>query len=41
MYSFAQRSDTHVFDEPLYGHYLSQTDARDYHPGGEEVIDSM
>ena len=22
MYSFAQRSDTQVIDEPLYGHYL-------------------
>ncbi len=41
MYSFAQRSDTRVFDEPLYAHYLSQTDARDYHPGGEDVIDTM
>ena len=41
MYSFAQRSDTRVFDEPLYAHYLSSTDARDYHPGGEDVIDDM
>jgi len=41
MYAFAQRSDTRVYDEPLYAHYLSQTDARDYHPGGEDVIDSM
>lgn len=23
MYSFAQRSDTRVFDEPLYGHFLN------------------
>ena len=41
MYSFAQRNDTHVYDEPLYGHYLSTTNARDYHPGSEEIIDSM
>lgn len=41
MYSFAQRPDTQVFDEPLYGHYLSRTPARDYHPGAEAVIQSM
>lgn len=27
MYSFAQRSDTTVFDEPLYGAFLSLTGA--------------
>ncbi len=41
MYSFAQREDTCVYDEPLYGHYLSQTDADEYHPGAEEVLESM
>ena len=41
MYSFAQRADTRVFDEPLYGHYLAATPARDYHPGAAEVIQSM
>lgn len=41
MYSFARRGDTRVYDEPLYAHYLSQTDARDYHPGGEDIIDTM
>lgn len=41
MYSFAQRSDTKVFDEPLYGHYLVQTDAHEYHPGAEEIIRKM
>ena len=41
MYSFAQRSDTVVYDEPLYAHYLSKTPARDYHPGAEEVIATM
>lgn len=41
MYSFAQRKDTRVYDEPLYGHYLSQTDADEYHPGAEEVLESM
>jgi hypothetical protein len=41
MYSFAQRSDTKVFDEPLYGYYLSQSKAKLYHPGAEEIISSM
>ena len=41
MYSFAQRNDTTVFDEPLYAHYLSKTPARQYHPGAEEVIATM
>ena len=39
MYSFAQRPDTKVIDEPLYGHYLSKTEVE--HPGGEEVINHM
>ena len=39
MYSFAQRTDTKVVDEPLYAYYLTQTNAE--HPGGEEVIQSM
>lgn len=38
MYSFAQRSDTTVVDEPLYAHYLTSTAANEYHPGAEEVI---
>ncbi len=38
MYSFAQRSDTNVVDEPLYAHYLTSTSANEYHPGAEEVI---
>ncbi len=41
MYSFAQRSDTAVVDEPFYGHYLSQTAAREYHPGADEIIATM
>lgn len=36
MYSFAQRSDTTVFDEPLYAHYLNETGV--IHPGREEVL---
>ena len=41
MYSFAQRPDTTVFDEPLYGYYLNQTVAKEYHPGAEEVLNKM
>lgn len=41
MYSFAQRSDTKVFDEPLYGHYLANTNADEYHPGSDEIIATM
>lgn len=36
MYSFAQRSDTRVVDEPLYAHYLRVSGAA--HPGREEVL---
>lgn len=39
MYSFAQRSDTEVIDEPFYAHYLTVTDAK--HPGKEEVLQTM
>jgi len=41
MYSFAQRSDTKVVDEPLYAHYLSESDADQYHPGAEEILKGM
>lgn len=41
MYSFAQRSDTRVYDEPLYGYYLKSTNADQYHPGAEEILNSM
>lgn len=39
MYSFAQRADTVVVDEPLYGHYLRVSGAQ--HPGRDEVIAAM
>ncbi|MEE2699959.1 MAG: hypothetical protein VYD71_01170 [Bacteroidota bacterium] len=39
MYSFAQRSDTLVFDEPLYAHYLKVSCAD--HPGKEEVLNTQ
>jgi len=39
MYSFAQRSDCTVLDEPFYAVYLSKTDAD--HPGKEDVLKTM
>ncbi len=36
MYSFAQRGDTRVIDEPLYAHYLRVSGAA--HPGRENVL---
>ena len=39
MYSFAQRNDTQVVDEPLYAHYLRVSGAK--HPGREEVLNSQ
>lgn len=39
MYAFAQRRDTRVLDEPLYGHYLRVSRAP--HPGLDEVIAAM
>jgi len=39
MYSWRQRSDTVVFDEPFYGVYLQQFDPG--HPGRDEIITSM
>lgn len=39
MYSFAQRCDTKVIDEPFYAYYLSKSAVR--HPGQEEILSSM
>ena len=39
MYSFAQRPDTKIVDEPMYAHYLVQSGSD--HPGKQEIIDSM
>ncbi len=39
MYSFAQRRDIRVVDEPLYGHYLQTSGAQ--HPGRDEVLAAM
>lgn len=39
MYSFAQRSDTTVVDEPLYAHYLVHSGVT--HPAQEEILQKM
>jgi hypothetical protein len=39
MYSFAQRADTRVVDEPLYAHYLRVSGAQ--HPGRDDVLASL
>ena len=41
MYSFAQRSDCRVVDEPLYGHYLKRSPAKDRHPSAEAIMAQM
>jgi hypothetical protein len=41
MYSFAQRTDTVVYDEPLYGAYLRSSTAKEYHPSAELIMESM
>lgn len=39
MYSFAQRSDTRVMDEPFYAVYLRKTGVQ--HPGAEAVMGAL
>lgn len=39
MYSFAQRDDTKVLDEPFYAHYLIQSGVE--HPGRTKVLESQ
>lgn len=39
MYSFAQRSDTEVADEPFYAVYLANTGAE--HPGREAILQAL
>lgn len=41
MYSFAQRADTTVLDEPLYAHYLDKVAKRATHPGEGAILESM
>jgi len=41
MYSFAQRADMTVVDEPLYAHFLSRTNSDASHPGTAEILTTM
>ena len=41
MYSFAQRSDCKVVDEPFYGYYLKNAPLSIDHPSHDAVIESM
>ena len=41
MYSFAQRNDTKVVDEPFYAYYLSKVNTDIHHPGKTEIINSQ
>ena len=41
MYSFAQRPDTRVVDEPLYAHYLRHQATAAAHPGRAEILASQ
>jgi len=39
MYSFSQRKDLKVIDEPFYAYYLKKSDKN--HPGKEEILESL
>jgi hypothetical protein len=39
MYSFAQRTDTHVLDEPFYAVFLAKTGVN--HPGAQAVLEAL
>lgn len=41
MYSFAQRADTTVVDEPLYAYYLTTLSDPEKHPGYKDVLASQ
>lgn len=41
MYSFAQRKDTKVVDEPLYAHYLLRQSTEAEHPEKEAILKSQ
>ena len=41
MYSFAQRSDVKVLDEPFYAHYLKNINPDVDHPGKKEILDNQ
>lgn len=41
MYSFAQREDTTVLDEPFYGYYLQNGTFESEHPSQYEILQTM
>lgn len=41
MYSFAQREDTNVLDEPFYGYYLQNASLDNEHPSQKEILQTM
>ena len=41
MYSFAQRSEVKVLDEPFYAHYLKNINPDIVHPGKKEILDNQ
>ena len=41
MYSFAQREDCKVIDEPFYGHYLNNCKLDFTHPSEKEILTTM
>ncbi len=41
MYSFAQREDTTVLDEPFYGYYLKNASLENEHPSQTEILHTM
>ena len=41
MYSFAQRQETRVVDEPFYAYYLNNINSKTLHPGKKEILNSQ
>ena len=41
MYSFAQREETTVLDEPFYGYYLQNASIENEHPSQQEILQTM
>ena len=41
MYSFAQREDMTVLDEPFYGYYLQNATLENEHPSQKEILQTM
>ena len=41
MYSFAQRKEIKVVDEPFYAYYLNNVNSNTLHPGKKEILNSQ